>query len=262
MQSYYHYHQKFAFEQPSLTEIIAGACQFGSWSEHYWAWRPKIRPKTLLIRYEELVASPEQTIQRLAGFLKRNPRQAPLPEFEELQRKAPAFFRRGQNSDFLKEWTPGQMALFNELHGNAMSDLGLSLEPTAGSAEALVKELARSASRLHRLYLEQLTSLGVSEASHRKQIEQLENEMRQNYGHMNEILSPFLRSRWIRLGIALGVVPSPASEPEPREPGPEAASSKLNEPHLKSSDENTRSSSPGPVPNPPLAPSQDASGRG
>ncbi|HZR19613.1 MAG TPA: sulfotransferase domain-containing protein [Verrucomicrobiae bacterium] len=220
LESYYHYHRKFAFEQPSLTEIIAGACQFGSWSDHYWAWRPKTRSKTLLIRYDELVAAPEQTIQKLAEFLKREPKEVALPEFNELQKKSPAFFRRGQNTDYLKQWTPGQMALFNELHGSAMTDLGFAFEPTTASAGETVKELAHSAARLHQLYLEQLNNLGTFETRHKKEIQQLESEMRQHYSEMDEILSPLLRNRWVRLGIALGAVPPPASEPEPREPVP------------------------------------------
>ena len=262
IQSYFHYHRKFAFEQPSLTEIIAGACQFGSWSEHYWAWHPRTRPKTLLIRYEDLVSSPEQTIERLAGFFKREPKPGPLPEFEELQRKSPAFFRRGQNQDYLKEWTGAQMALFNELHGSAMEDLGFPLEPTNASAASTVKALAQSASRLHRLYLEQLNALGHSEAQHQKRVQQLENQMRRHYGQMDEILRPLVRNRWVRLGIALGAVPAPANEPQPREPVPPAASQGESSAGIRASDGNTQLSSPGPLPNQPLAPSEDTSGRG
>src|SRR5512133_1507140 len=107
--SYFHYHKKFAFEQPSLTEIIAGACQFGSWSAHYAAWHPQTRPRTLFLKYEELVANPEAAIASISTFLKLAPQQGHLPTFEELKARWPAFFRRGRNEDFLTHWTPGQI---------------------------------------------------------------------------------------------------------------------------------------------------------
>ena len=141
--SYYHYHKKFAFEQPSLTEVIAGACQFGSWSEHYRNWSPKTRPGTLLISYEDLVSRPQTVIPRLASFLNLPAIEAALPQFEELQQRSPAFFRRGQNTDYLTEWTPVHMALFNQLHSTAMEDLGFPMTPVSASTTEAVAELAQ-----------------------------------------------------------------------------------------------------------------------
>src|SRR5262249_19570975 len=128
--SYYHYHKKYAFEQPSLTEVIAGACQFGSWSEHYLAWRPNKRPNTLFLRYEDLIKKPEEIVGQLAQFLERDAGNGHLPSFEELKARAPTFFRRGDNQDFLSQWTPQQMALFNRLHGAVMEELGYTLAQT------------------------------------------------------------------------------------------------------------------------------------
>ena len=222
--SYYHYHQKFAFEQPSLTEIIAGACQFGSWSDHYWAWRPKARPNTLLFLYDELVSSPQDAINKLAKFLRLRPSSINIPAFEELQNKQPAFFRRGKNTDFLKEWKPEHLALFNELHASAMADLGFPVTPANAPLASMAKDLAQSAARLHRLYLEQLTNFGRSEANHRAQLEQLEGQLRKYCGEMDQILTPLLRNRWVRLGLALGAVEPPDHEPQEREPAPQSLS--------------------------------------
>ena len=125
LDSYFHYHKKFAFEQPSLTDIIAGACEFGSWSDHYSAWRPRTRPDTLFLRYEELVTKPQEAIALISGFLHVPPTDGRLPTFEELKARLPAFFRRGRNEDFLTQWTQGQIALFNELHGEHDERTGL-----------------------------------------------------------------------------------------------------------------------------------------
>jgi len=208
--SYYHYHEKYAFEQPSLTEIIAGACQFGSWSEHYRAWRPKSRPNTLLILYDDLVANPQAVIQALAGFLNLTPAKACLPEFHELQRKLPSFFRRGQNSDYLSEWTSAHMSLFNHLHGGAMQELGFPTTPVAGSSEGVLGELAGSAARLHKLYLEQLTRLGRADITHQEHIRHLSSQIRQLSRQLEQKLEPRLKTRWLRVGLEFG---------SPRPPG-------------------------------------------
>src|SRR5436190_1483961 len=158
--SYYHYIQKYAFEKISLTDTIAGACQFGSWSEHYANWQPQTRPNTLFLRYEDLVARPMEIIPQLAEFLKTSPIGDTLPTFEELKQKQPTFFRRGQNTDFATEWTPGQLALFNELHGSVMKELGYPLDQSPVSPAETVRDLARSGSRLYKERLEHLTQLG------------------------------------------------------------------------------------------------------
>ena len=206
--SYFHYHQKFGFEQPSLVEVIAGACQFGSWSRHVRAWRPAQRPRTLFLRYEELVARPLELIPRLAGFLERAPVGGRVPTFVELQQRLPAFFRRGASDSYLSEWTPGHLAFFNQLHGATMGELGYDLVPGAGPEGSLLEELAASAARLHDSYLEQLGQAGSLVAAvdelERKQ-ERLTQEKAELAEHARR-LDETLNARWVRLGLALGLV--------------------------------------------------------
>jgi len=206
--SYFHYHKKFAFEQPSLTEIIAGACQFGSWSEHYLAWRPQTRPNTLLLRYEDLVAQPAEAISRIAAFLKVEPSEGRLPTFDELKTRLPAFFRRGQNEDYLTQWTPGQIAFFNHLHSQVMAELGYPITPSAESGESVLAELAKSAARLHKLYLEQLKLQGSAVAAH-KQVTHLSEQLAARTLERQELLC----HRWTRLGIALRLMPKATGNP-------------------------------------------------
>jgi hypothetical protein len=237
--SYFHYHQKFAFEQPSLTEVIAGACQFGSWSDHYLAWRPKVRPNTLLVVYDELVGAPETVIDKLATFLDRTPKPANLPEFEQLQKKLPAFFRRGQNTDYLKAWAPEQILLFNELHAKAMEDLGLSVNPQTGSANSLLPELAQTASRLHRLYLQQLSNVAQMEANQRQQQQAFDQRLQELTSSLAHNIKGLLQKPWVKLGLALGAVRLPSI------PGQNLAQKPAglaNGASLKSSDESNQSS--------------------
>lgn len=211
--SYYHYHKKFAFEQPSLTEVIAGICQFGSWSDHYRGWNPKPRPDTLFILYDQLVTTPEQTISRLAAFLKRDPKKADLPEFDELQRQLPGFFRRGQNADYLSEWTPDQIALFNQLHGEAMRDLGFPLSTPDGDAARLIPELAEAARRLHGQYLVQLGNIALMEERKEGEKQELEQKLRKAAADTNAMWQTFLKSGWIKMGVSIGTLKPPAQEP-------------------------------------------------
>jgi hypothetical protein len=224
--SYYHYTQKYAFEKVSLTDMIAGACQFGGWSDHYGSWRPQTRPHTLFLRYEDLVANPMDIIPKLAEFLKTAPVGGSLPTFEELQRKQPTFFRRGQNTDFATEWTPGQLALFNELHGPVMQQLGYSLAPATESAAPMTKELARTGARLYKDRLDHLGRLGSAAQVSQQLAGQLEESVKQavKLGAENAELtqkldqksqdlaesqrkhSRLMDRRWVKIGIALRAV--------------------------------------------------------
>ena len=254
--SYYHYHKKFAFEQPSLTDIIAGACQFGSWSEHYWAWRPKTRPQTLLLYYDALVSRPQEIISELAKFLNLTPGQTALPEFEELQRRSPDFFRRGQNADYLAQWTPVQIALFNQLHAPAMEDLGFKLSPVEESAAEAARELAQSAARLHRLYLEELSKSAASAQSasqYLAQVQNLQKRIQELSGQIDRVYKPFLKKRWVRMGQRLGALPEVPDDVR------QAARPEGSDQQLRSSGGNTRLSLPGPPPGSPSVPNEGTS---
>jgi len=206
--SYFHYHRKFAFEKPSLTEVIAGACQFGGWGQHYVNWQPRTRAHTLFLRYEDLVAQPAGIVHQIASFLALDPVEDHLPSFEELQQRHPAFFRRGQNQDYLTRWTQDQMSLFNCLHGEVMGSLGYELTPAPLIEAESVVELAGSVARLHGLYLEQLSKLGASWA----QCQQLAEDLKKlplaqaQLAAREEELHWLEARRWVRLGRKLGLV--------------------------------------------------------
>ncbi len=258
--SYYYYHKKFAFEQPSLTEVIAGACQFGSWSEHYRAWQPKTRPNTLLLSYDELVTQPEKVIPRLANFLQLPAAQASVPPFQQLQQRSPEFFRRGQNKDYLQEWSPAQMALFNQLHASVMKELGFELAPVSTPPVEAVTELAQSAARLHRMYLEQLSNVGQALRNHRQEAAELSRQVRLLSDWIQQVHRPMANNRWVRFGVAVGAVP-PVTEPNvSAAPGSDAAQPAPGV--VKPSGGNTQSFSPSPPPAAPSVPSQGASARG
>lgn len=230
--SYFHYNQRFAFDKPSLTEIIAGACQFGKWSGHYSTWSPRTRPKTLFLRYEDLVAKPTEIIPQLASFLAIEPAGGKLPTFEQLKQRSPAFFRRGQNEDYLTQWSAGQMALFNWVHGAVMQEIGYPLQPAPQIERDTVLDLAGSAARLHALYLENLGKLGTNWAQF-QQLSEEARKLREAAPRLAEIereLDLLWGRSWVRLGTILGVMPKRA-ESEKRTQAADAGSKqpRLNE---------------------------------
>lgn len=227
--SYYHYHQKFAFEKPSLTEVIAGACQFGGWSDHYYGWQPRSRPNTLFLQYERLVTQPAEVIPQIADFLHLSPGNGELPSFAELQARFPAFFRRGLAEGFLRDWTAGQFALFNTCHGALIEELSYRQIPGSQAGTGVLLELANSGARLHRLYLEQLSRLGAAAASQQRladqvqqlavQTQNLSSELQNTQAALNFLLS----RKWLKLGKGLRLLdPQGYRNETPRKANPGA----------------------------------------
>ncbi|HYG34448.1 MAG TPA: hypothetical protein VEC99_06665, partial [Clostridia bacterium] len=97
-------------------------------------------------------------------------------------------------------------------HGPVMKELGYTLIPATQSAEAAGIELAASAARLHRLYLEQLTRSGLlSEDCRRKaeEISQLKEQIQslsEGLARQSKAMEPLTKNSWVRFGMAVGVV--------------------------------------------------------
>jgi hypothetical protein len=170
-----------------------------------------------------------EIIPQLADFLKSPPIGNTLPTFDELKQKQPDFFRRGQNRDFAAEWTPGQLALFNELHGPVMKELGYRIEESTVSSVETIRDLARSGSRLYKERLEHLTQLGTTAAVNqqlydqtrevamsiaklRVEIAELSQRLQQastESADRQRQLDHILKRKWVKIGLALGAVKPP-----------------------------------------------------
>lgn len=121
--SYFHFCRRFEFERP-IESIILGDTPFGSWSGHYRGWQPATRPNTLLLRFEDITARPDDAIEQLADFLGTRPTGRFMGDFVTLQATSPDFFRSGDNARNVLELTGAQRDLFDDLHGDLMSELG------------------------------------------------------------------------------------------------------------------------------------------
>lgn len=134
--SYAHYALAFVYDAPPaevttdrLREtlrnlILERGSAYGTWAENVEAWAG--RGDTLVVRYEELVADPAGTTDRIvAGLGLTLPVVSEaLPSFGELKTSDPRFFRRGSAGGWRELFTPELLDLFREHNGAAMRRFG------------------------------------------------------------------------------------------------------------------------------------------
>ncbi|MEZ6001556.1 sulfotransferase domain-containing protein [Hyphomonas sp.] len=146
--SYHKYMKSFTKLDLTPAETILGATAFGSWGEHYNAWKPKSRKKTLLLHFEEMTKDPLEAADEIQKFLDMGKVREKLPTFEELQEISPNFFRSGSNEKNARTLSDEEVNLVRFLYQNEMQALGYDVEEKANRRDALALIEATS----HRLW--------------------------------------------------------------------------------------------------------------
>src|SRR6266508_870590 len=121
--SYLHYLRTIVGSDVSLSDVVLGSVPYRSWSEHFEAWRPRKRTKTLLLKYEDLTNQSVAATQRIADFLKLEQQEEFTNDFNRYHRIFPHFFRRGSNPDNIAELKGDTAELFWTMHGHLMKGL-------------------------------------------------------------------------------------------------------------------------------------------
>jgi hypothetical protein len=131
--SYAHFLRSFnagmaerSFEEV-LQELIITRELHRNWSLHLTAWRARTRSKaSAWIHYESLVRNPLETIEAgLSQFgITLKPTGGSLPDFAELHRVWPAFFRKGTSGAWRAEMPDELHRLFWQHHGVMMEEFG------------------------------------------------------------------------------------------------------------------------------------------
>lgn len=111
----------------TMLQLILGDHHYGSWSQHYHAWHQRQHGATLTLRYDELFGASDDVLAKIASFIGYDGPIAPWENpIDEYRRRYPAFVGQGR-----LEWTPTDEwdflsdAVFWDLHGELMNDLGL-----------------------------------------------------------------------------------------------------------------------------------------
>ena len=106
----------------SLEDYIIGKHRFGSWSDHVSAWLPWSRPKTLLLKYEEITSDLPATLESLSPFLGRDPIAMRIPDRDEVASIDGNYVRK--KSDWRETLTGDTLVLFEQVNGEMMVRLG------------------------------------------------------------------------------------------------------------------------------------------
>ena len=171
--SFHNYMTNFSNLDLTAAETILGASAFGSWGEHYDAWKPKSRKNTLLLQFEDLTKNPLAAAEQMGEFLDLGKARKKMPSFEELQEINPRFFRTGSNEKNIRTLSDDEDNLVRFLYQSQMRALGYKVEPSPKKRPAL--ELIEDTS--HHLWSLQVLIRKKDEEA-RKKLEQQESRLK------------------------------------------------------------------------------------
>lgn len=107
-----------------LHDVIEGKnVYFSSWSGSLREWNPQARPKTLLLRYEDILDDPANAIVQIGEFVGVSPVSAWKNEFEKMRTLYPEFFRAGSNKKNIAALEGDNLERFWSLHGDKMRSM-------------------------------------------------------------------------------------------------------------------------------------------
>tara|TARA_R110000850_G_scaffold164847_20_gene289884 strand:- start:813 stop:1706 length:894 start_codon:yes stop_codon:yes gene_type:complete len=112
----------FEMGRRSLAQIIEGRNPYGTWSSHLQSWNPWERPNTLLLRYEDMVADPTETLRQLSEFLKREIVNTEIPDREVIAEDGGLWVKK--KDGWKGEISEELMERFNEINGEMMEKAG------------------------------------------------------------------------------------------------------------------------------------------
>jgi hypothetical protein len=109
--------------------ILYPRLNYGTWSQNVEVWTR--RPNTIVIRFEELVSRPAETIDRAMAELGigLGIHSETIPTFEELHQASGRFFRRGAIGAWSEVFSQDLHALFWKHNGAVMKQLGYPYGP-------------------------------------------------------------------------------------------------------------------------------------
>jgi len=112
---------KFYNQSLPLTSVIAGQHRFGSWGQHIVRWNPLNRPRTLFLKYEEMLSDLQGTIEKIASYLNKDPIRNEIPPRENIAKVG------GQHVKLKSDWTEvltkEYLDLFWQVNGEMMNEI-------------------------------------------------------------------------------------------------------------------------------------------
>lgn len=114
---------EFYGRKRSLHSIVSGeGWHFGSWHEHVQSWNPSERPRTLLLRYEDMVVNLNSTLEQISEFLDRDIVKTEIPTRHAISQIDGRWVRA---MDMKRARLSGEaLELFNELNHASLERFG------------------------------------------------------------------------------------------------------------------------------------------
>jgi hypothetical protein len=111
----------------ALEKLISEKPQFGGWSNHVRSWTARPNAKTVVVRFDELIASPQAQVEQALAMLDLNLKTlsgGAVPDFAALQKQSPEFFRKGKSGTWREEMSPRLQEIFMQHHREVMEQFG------------------------------------------------------------------------------------------------------------------------------------------
>lgn len=105
-----------------LGAVIEGRHRFGTWANHVRAWEPYRRPRTLLLKYEDMLGDLPITLEKLSTFLQRDILNTNIPPRETIAEIDDRWVRK--RSDWRIEMSDELIQRFSELNGEMLEFMG------------------------------------------------------------------------------------------------------------------------------------------
>lgn len=116
-------------KQKTLDDIIIGKTSAGSWSKWHQSWNqaiPSLKGGFMRLKYEDVKLADRHSIcdqiKSLTGIDYNATREE--ISFKTLQKKAPNYYRYGQNQNWQQHYTNDQINLLYKLHNITLQELG------------------------------------------------------------------------------------------------------------------------------------------
>jgi hypothetical protein len=111
-----------------LRNLVEGQGPFGKWESHVFEWtRDRRGGTTTLVRFEDLIARPVEVFRKALAEADTGLElleAGTIPSFDELHRRWPDFFRKGEAGTWRAEMSEEIQDLFWATNGEAMTYLG------------------------------------------------------------------------------------------------------------------------------------------
>ena len=108
-----------------LEKVISGQHRFGTWANHLSAWRPRSRPNTLLIKFENITNNLDIVVEEISRFLDVKIICMTIPERESVAKVDGRWVRK--KSDWREFMTGKDLELFCQANGQMMGAMGYEL---------------------------------------------------------------------------------------------------------------------------------------